>query len=632
MINMSSVKSSSDLSMNWAIDRKTNKKISAREVHNNRHLKQANRYICIGCQELPRQLIMENEKEKKQTILEHVAHDEHPFFRKGKLQQHFERCRFRNPDSNVISLAMTNGISVDERSKVLRILTSAKLIRKVGSPLGYSRRAYTKFFTHQAHQKFYFFLSSLLKDYEISTFKSNISTFYVETETGEKVKFADIFGLQDDIVRQVEKNSSSCLAVVIGTVRKITNKGHILLDFTTSTDENNGNTKPFRLFVHQDYASKVGDVSLLENQKIACYGFAEKKILTHGSSHQMELFSIEHQIFFFDNPPTREQIGSIEEFDDPLDYALQECKGFTSRFWGTGKLTDNEIKELLTLHNQAALDHLRADLAREETKRKRYEDFIRNWNDLTSQIDNDKRLLEQLQSHLRSVITAHKNESAKLSSRFGLNRKTLGTLEDDMNRVQKQIQEIDKLLKVKEGNLHQNAESKKRWEEWSQSLLKRMQGVIKAERNAAIEAELKQLLAAQKPMIFRVPLQHPRWHLFMGYNARAISETSVAIQAVLQLYVSQEQAWYPADHAFQEQVIEHQVNIKALNLSPRDALKGLYSKLGNAIIERIQLMGWPASKCKCPKCHGSMKLQYRNSQYRLVCWNQKCHEEYELKW
>lgn len=629
---MSSVKSSSDLSMNWAIDRKTNKKISAREVHNNRHLKQANRYICIGCQELPRQLIMENEKEKKQTILEHVAHDEHPFFRKGKLQQHFERCRFRNPDSNVISLAMTNGISVDERSKVLRILTSAKLIRKVGSPLGYSRRAYTKFFTHQAHQKFYFFLSSLLKDYEISTFKSNISTFYVETETGEKVKFADIFGLQDDIVRQVEKNSSSCLAVVIGTVRKITNKGHILLDFTTSTDENNGNTKPFRLFVHQDYASKVGDVSLLENQKIACYGFAEKKILTHGSSHQMELFSIEHQIFFFDNPPTREQIGSIEEFDDPLDYALQECKGFTSRFWGTGKLTDNEIKELLTLHNQAALDHLRADLAREETKRKRYEDFIRNWNDLTSQIDNDKRLLEQLQSHLRSVITAHKNESAKLSSRFGLNRKTLGTLEDDMNRVQKQIQEIDKLLKVKEGNLHQNAESKKRWEEWSQSLLKRMQGVIKAERNAAIEAELKQLLAAQKPMIFRVPLQHPRWHLFMGYNARAISETSVAIQAVLQLYVSQEQAWYPADHAFQEQVIEHQVNIKALNLSPRDALKGLYSKLGNAIIERIQLMGWPASKCKCPKCHGSMKLQYRNSQYRLVCWNQKCHEEYELKW
>jgi hypothetical protein len=524
---MSSVKSSSDLSMNWAIDRKTNKKISAREVHNNRHLKQANRYICIGCQELPRQLIMENEKEKKQTILEHVAHDEHPFFRKGKLQQHFERCRFRNPDSNVISLAMTNGISVDERSKVLRILTSAKLIRKVGSPLGYSRRAYTKFFTHQAHQKFYFFLSSLLKDYEISTFKSNISTFYVETETGEKVKFADIFGLQDDIVRQVEKNSSSCLAVVIGTVRKITNKGHILLDFTTSTDENNGNTKPFRLFVHQDYASKVGDVSLLENQKIACYGFAEKKILTHGSSHQMELFSIEHQIFFFDNPPTREQIGSIEEFDDPLDYALQECKGFTSRFWGTGKLTDNEIKELLTLHNQAALDHLRADLAREETKRKRYEDFIRNWNDLTSQIDNDKRLLEQLQSHLRSVITAHKNESAKLSSRFGLNRKTLGTLEDDMNRVQKQIQEIDKLLKVKEGNLHQNAESKKRWEEWSQSLLKRMQGVIKAERNAAIEAELKQLLAAQKPMIFRVPLQHPRWHLFMGYNARAISETSV---------------------------------------------------------------------------------------------------------
>lgn len=162
-----SLSKSSDLSMNWAIDRITKKEISARQVHNNPHLKQANRYICLGCEKLPKHLILESEREKKQTILEHVAHDEHPFFRKGKLQIHFESCRFRNPDSNVISLAKAKGINVNERTKVLRILTSAKLIRRIGNPLGYSRRAYNKFFTHPAHQKFYFFLSSLLKDYEV---------------------------------------------------------------------------------------------------------------------------------------------------------------------------------------------------------------------------------------------------------------------------------------------------------------------------------------------------------------------------------------------------------------------------------------------------------------------------------
>lgn len=462
--------------------------------------------------------------------------------------------------------------------------------------------------------------------------KNNVSVFYVETETGEKVKFADIFGLQDDIINQVENNSSSCLAVVIGTVRNVTHKGHILIDFTTSKIDSNQNTKPFRLFVHQDYAGKVGDVNLLENQKIACYGFAEKKTLASGTVYQMELYSIAHQIFFFDNPPTRERIGSVEDPDDPLDYTVQECAGFTSRFWGTERLTDHEIKGIFVLYNQPVLDQLKDDLAREEAKQTKYEEFIRNWDDLNLQVENIKRQLKELQSHLQSASVAHQDESAKLSSKFGLNRKTLRSLENDITRTQQRIEDTERFHKINENKLQQNAGLKKEWTEWNQSLQERKQDVIKAERNAVKELQLKQLLSAFAPFIFRVPLQHPRWNLFLGLNTSIKSETSVVVKAIFQLYVSQNQAWFPADHAFQERVIEHQVSINQLNESPREAMKGFYAKLGNTIIQSIQLMGWPASKSKCSKCNGSMKLQYRNEHHYLVCWDTKCRREYELEW
>ncbi|MFC9776282.1 hypothetical protein [Paenibacillus chitinolyticus] len=625
----------SDLSMNWAIDLKTKRKISAREVHNNKRLKESNRYVCIGCQELSKNMIMDNEKNKVPTILEHVSHDEYPFFRRGKLQKHYERCRFRSPDSNVISLASMNGMRVDNRTKVLRILTSAKLVRKVGSPLGYSRQAYSKFFTHQAHQKFYYFLSTLLKEYEITTFKNNISAFTVENENGDKVKFADIFGLQDDIVEQVEKNSKkslSGLAVIIGTVSKITQKGHLLIEFTTSKNINNGNTKPFRLFVHQDYVSKVGDIRLLENQKIACYGFAEKKVLTYETVNQMELFSIEHQIFFFDNPPSCECIGSINDSDDPPAYTLQECESFISRFWGAERLTDQEIRELHIVHNQSKLNYLKAGLIREGAKEENYEEFIKSWNSLILETERAKQQLKQAQFELQNVAKTHQDISAKFMSKFGLNFKSLRALEVDMQRIKKRTHEIERLLNIKENELEQNNGLKRQWEEWYQFLQKQRQVVIKVERHAEKEILLKQMLADFNPFIFRIPLKNPKWNLILGLNTNVINENRLAVKAIVQLYESQNQAWFPADHISQKQFIEYQVSISQLNLSPRDAIKGFYLKLGKAIIERIVLMGWPTSKCQCLKGHGTMKLQFRNAQYWFECWDQKCDEEYQLIW
>ncbi|WP_213581068.1 hypothetical protein [Paenibacillus sp. J2TS4] len=623
---------SSDLSMNWAIDRKTNEIRSAREVHNHQHLKEPNRYVCLGCKELPKHLLSANEKDKEPTVLEHVADDEYPFFRKGKLQQHYERCRFRSPDSKVISLAETNGMSVDERAKVIRILTSAKLVRKIGDPLGYSRRAYAKFFTQPAHQKFYFFLSSLLKDYEINTFKNNVSVFGVLTESGEKVKFADIFGMQDDIINRIDKLGSSCLAVVVGTVRKASHKGHIIIDFSTSREEKRRNSKPFRLYVHHDYAAKVGDVTLLENQKIACYGFAEKKMLAHGTVYQMELYSIEHQIYFFENPPDRKRIGSIEEPDDPIDYALQECSGFTSRFWGTERLADQMIKDLLTIHGQAIAAQHKANLAKEEAKQPGFEAFMTSWNKLRSQIANDKKQVEQLQLELQQVAAALRSEGAKLSSRFGFNRKTLGALEDNRNRIQQQIQEINQGLKAKEETLQLNNEKKLQWDKWKQSLEKRKQDIERADRGAVTETKLKRTLAAFDPFLFRIPLRHPRWDLFLGFHCSVEDESKGIIRAIMQLYTAHDQAWLPADHSLKERVIDHHFSVNQLNLSPREAMKGLYSKLGQAIFEYLQLMGWPASKCKCPKCKGSLRLQYRNEQFSLLCWDSKCRNGYELKW
>ncbi|WP_018753398.1 hypothetical protein [Paenibacillus sanguinis] len=622
----------SDLSMNQAIDMITGKIRSAREVHNHPHLKEPNRYLCLGCKETPEHLIQAYEKKKEPTILEHVSDDEHPYFRRGKGQQHYERCRFRSPESKVISLAESNGISIDNRTKVLKILTSAKLVRESGDSPGYSRTAYTKFFTHQAHQRFYFFLTSLLEEYEVTTFQSRVSAFYVTTESGKPVKFADIFGLQDDIIHRVEKEGSSCLAVVVGTVRKVIHKGYILIDFTTSRVEKRRNSKPFRLFVHHEYASKVGDITLLENQKIACYGFVEKKIWTHGAVYQMELYSIEHQIYFFDYPTNRKQIGSIHDPDDSVAYALEECMSFTKRFWGTERLSDQEIINVLTVHGQTMLEQRKVDLAIEAGKQNSYDAFIVSWNDLRSQVANDKQQLEQLQMNLRKLISAYEVKAAKFSSKFGFNRRTLSTLEEQQNQLQQHAQGIQGNLNENERKLYRYHEKKRDWDKWKQSLDKQNQEIEKMERWTVLETRLKGILASFDSHLFRIPFGHPKWELFLRFQCNAEDESSVVIRAIMQLYTAYGQAWLPADHSLQEQVMEHRFTVDQLNESSREALKGLYSKLGRSIFEFLRLMGWPASKSKCPKCDGSMRLQYRNHKHILECWDLKCKESLTLNW
>ena len=622
----------SDLSMNRAIDKITGKIRSAREVHNHPHLKEANRYLCLGCKETPEHLIQAYEKNKEPTILEHVSDDEHPHFRRGKGQRHYERCRFRSPESKVISLAESNGISIDDRTKVLKILTSAKLVRKSGDSPGYSRRAYTKFFTHQAHQRFYFFLTSLLKEYEVTTFQSRVSAFYVTTESGKPVKFADMFGLQDDIIRRVEKEGFSCLAVIVGTVRKVIHKGHILIDFTTSGVESRRNSKPFRLFVHHEYASKVGDVTLLENQKIACYGYVEKKMWTNGVVYQMELYSIAHQVYFFDHPPTREQIGSVHDPDNPVAFALEECLSFTKKFWGVERLSAQVIKNVVSIHGPMILEQRKTALAIEARKRSSHDAFMMNWNDLHLRIGNDKKLLEQVQLNLKELTTAYEVEAAKFTSKLGLNRRTLRSLEEQQNRHQQHIQGIQQSLNENERRLEQYLEMKREWDVWKQSIDKRNQEIEEIERWVVMEARLKGKLAPFESNLFRVPLCHPKWDLIIGCQCGVENETSVVIRAIMQLYTFHEQAWLPANHSLQEQVMEYHCTAAQLNEAPREALKGIYSKLGKSIFEFLQFMGWPASKSRCPKCHGSMRLQYRNQQHILECWDLKCKGSIILDW
>jgi|GEM_PF-4718937 len=623
---------SSDLSMNWALDRLSNTKRSAREVFNNPHLKQANRYICIGCVELAKQFILDYEMNKEQTILEHVNHDEHPFFRRGKKQQHYERCRFRNPDATVISLAKQNGIDVDERSKVLRILTSARLVRKVGNPHGYSRRAYLMFFTHPPHQKFYYYLSTLLKDYEVTTFRHHLSSFYVETETGEKVKFADFFGFQDDVIKQVEKHSSTCLAIVIGTVSKVLHKGHVLIEFTASTDEKNGNTKPFRLFVHQDNVNKVGNVRLLEGEKIACYGFAEKKFLAHGVVYQMELYSIQHQIFFFEGSPTQERIGSLDELDDPADFVIQECIGFASRYWGIEKMSEQAAGDLFVNNQYVQWGHLQAQLKQVEPKRKAFQEFMNDWDNRNARIENHQQQFKEYHNVLQRTKDTHLNESAKLSSKLGFNRKIRGELETEIVRLEREIHDMEQKVSNLQMERDQKNNTKEQWAQWHQSLQQLEKDASIAELSTKKEEKIKQLLSQFDSQLFHIPIKHPKWKLILGFYSSLEEEDVVSVSSVLQLYVIQGQAWWPADHPLQEQVIEHKVSISELNSSPREAIKGFYNKLGNTILERIQVLGWSATKRKCPQCSGSMKLQqYRNALY-LICWNSKCPGKHELTW
>lgn len=152
------------------------------------------------------------------------------------------------------------------------------------------------------------------------------------------------------------------------------------------------------------------------------------------------------------------------------------------------------------------------------------------------------------------------------------------------------------------------------------------------ERSATAETELKRMLAACAPSLLRIPFRHPRLEFILGFHCSVEDESKGVIRAIIQLYTAPGQSWLPAEYSPQERVIDHPFNINELNVSPREAMKGLYSKLGKAIFETLQLMGWPASKCKYPKCQGSLRLQYRNEQHFLICWDAKCRDGYELKW
>jgi hypothetical protein len=623
---------SSDLSMNWAIDSFTGTKRSAREVFNNPHLKEANRYVCIGCVELANHLILDHEKNKGKTLLEHVSHDEHPFFRRGKKQQHYERCRFRDPDTTVISLAKENEIVVDDRTKVLRILTSARLIRKIGTPYGYSRRANLKFFTYQPHQKFYYFLSTLLKDYEMTTIRHHLASFSVETETGERVKFADLFGFQDDVIKQIEKYTSACLAIVIGTVREVLHRGHILIKFTTSTDEENGNTKPFQLFIHKDDAIKIGDIHLLENQKIACYGFAEKKLLTHGFVYQMDLYSIQHQVFFFDKQQTLVRIDLIDQPDDPAGFVIQECVGFASQYWGIYRMKEREIKELLTNFEQAKKEKLQSKQVQEELKWKTFEEFMNDWNNKNQQMEKYQQEFEEYHNVLQEVKAAHKSKSVELFSKLGFNRKRLRKLELEIAKLERQIKDKEQVVINIKKVLGSNSSMKAQWDQWYQSQQVLEQELYKVEQNIKKEEDIKRILAPFRSQLFFVPIKHAQWNLIIGFSSNLEDEQIITVTAIVQLYAVRNQAWLSADHYTQKQVIEYKVNIRELNSSPREAVKGFYSKLGNFILERIMVLGWPTPKCKCPICSSSMKLQKYKDMLYLKCWNSNCSGKYELAW
>lgn len=620
-----------DLSMKWAIDHTTKKPISARKVFDNPDIKQMS-YICIGCVQLSTHMIDEDEKGKGVTFLEHVANDDNPFFRKGKKQKHFKHCRYRNPDGYIVSLAQRNNLPIDEKDKLIRILTSAKLIRSVGYEWGYSRKPYTKFFTHPAHKKFYFFLSSLIQDLDIDSLKKNAGGFDVETESGDKVKLVDLFGYQDDIIRHINKTPTSCIVAVIGTVDKITEDGgHRIIHFITDmVSEKSRNTKAFRLFVPKDYVSKVGNVTLLEKQRLACYGFAEKKLIKGSPVYQMELYSIVHQIVFFDKTPSIQEIDSIDEEYDPLEHTQEECEGFAVRIWGATKMSNQEVDKVLLIYNQFALDNLQEKMSKEELKNEEYHLFNETWSKLAVQVDSLNKKCQQANVLLQQIEQNYKNESQKWFSKIGFNRK-MNELKKEMVESNLEVIEVERLYEIKMLLFNQQKSTNDNWTEWENKVLELKGKLASTKQHLDEENKLKQFLNNYRSSILTIPINHPKWTMFLGFQFDELNEKEISIKVTIQFYIYKDQVWSPGSHSSLEKVIEHQIAADGLCIEPKEVLQKLYNKIGNLIIERLKLIGWPEVNCLCPNCKGRMRVQIKGT-LKFICWDRECDGSHELKW
>lgn len=618
-----------DLSMNWAIDKITEKSISARYVFNNQNLKKRD-YICIGCFKLIKN---RNETYNMVPKVEHVNGNQirlNPFFRRGKGQYHLEDCPYRNPDSYVKSLTFKNGIALDGKRLLIKILPGALNKGKSGSISRGVRDNYCSYFTGSSSRKFFYFLQDLIQDLELDSFKKMAPPYYVETEDGHKIKLSDLIGYQDHIIERIDA-SSRCMAAVVGTVQRVIDNGHVRILFSINRNEK-GRSKPFQLFVPKEYRATVGDLKLLEGQRIACYGPAEKVDFgDHRLIYQMELYSIGHQVVFLDGDPPEgiERSSSIPiEPYIHLNEIVENCHSFFKNIWGARQLTEKEVTHFHVRYYGQWFKRLKQEKTTLEGKDRDFKSFMDQWKNIQIQYANCESAYkywlgkqQEAEEQYQSVLTW----SNRLLSKIGFSKKIeeikmkLDGLNVNMSESKREFEDISREKRAKE-------KTEMEWNKWTKDIKKVEEDYSRVTQLKEWENQCKAPFKDIEDCLFIIPIGHKYWTMIVGMGITTINNEFLQLEGYVQLYHVHNDSWLPYQNQSQLRMVEKSVKVHDLNQIPEREVKRFYGLLGEALVERMELAGWPKEKMLCPKCCNLTWVRYNRKANSLnfLCRDKNC--------
>lgn len=614
---------SSDLSMNWALDKASLKLTSIYTAISTAYLK-ARPYICEGCHEYHHELLVR------------PAKYDPPYYRKKAGQKHSPRCKYRSPQTYIETLAKKYRLNLQEK---FIYFNPFRLFKVWNLTASLSEIAY--FFRHTDTAFLVYFLGHMVKELELSSLHSHYQSYkLVSVDNLFQVALDQLIGYQDDIVKRVDgAKLNKCLAFLVGRVERIEKydvKGYAIIHFQVTNEkkiEQTRNLHAFRLFVPIQYYDSVGNLDSLIGRLIGCFGVAEKKKNIGRSIYQMTLFSIKNQIVYLDFDQVKLPLEALEQPLEPhldTNKIKEEIQRFIGGVWAGVFLEKQQLSDFFRFYYKNWLGQLKQEKPKVEHEKEAYRHFFNQRKEILRKLENQEKSKNYLQSSVEEKkATLKKNDTIINRSllKFGWSRK-LQQCKDELEAVQSELELCDLKLNEDRKKLRSSeiewAKRKKAIEEFEEKMKK-------VDRLDSFEQGCKTLKGSENPLIFKLPVQHPYWDLLLTIAIIEGTDT-IILRARVQWYRVEKNSWIPFDHPKQleEIVIETCVDE---NQIPKKQVNRFYNRIGNEIKQRLILLGYAKEKLQCPRCGKDTRISFHKGTERMqaVCWDEHCRSEVPIR-
>jgi hypothetical protein len=609
---------SSDLSMNWALQKPSFQRTSIYTAVSNDYLK-SRPYVCEDCHQNNHELLVIP-----------AAYQPNPYYRKKAGKSHSPHCKYRNLQSYIETVAGQYKIQLQGQ---LILFDSLRLLNAWN--YGSYRSEYADFLRNPHTASLAYFLGHMAKELELLSLRRHYRGYHLVSKSSQyKIALDQLIGYQDDIIKEVGKTPlRKCLAFIVGRIDRIERndeKEYILIHFQVAPQIDNensaGNTQAFRLFVPRDYREIVGDLDDLSGRFIGCFGIAEKK--EFGNIYQMTLFSVLSQVVHLDldhisNLP--EGLDSIPEPRLETNQIPQEITRFVGHVWAGVPLNEQQASAFFQFYYEDWFDRLKQQKPHIEHEKKAYHDYLDQQNNVLYELNSLEGMQQQLLSSYEEKSRDFKKHDTLINRqlmKWGWSQK-LQLLKDDLDSAMTKLElserEKGQLLKEKETLLA----SEPAWEKRKKDVDGFESQYPKIEKLVSFEQECKAPLGSDF-LFFKLPLQHSYWDLLITIYVTEVQE-AVTLHARVQLYRVHENNWLPLDHPNQlgAMVTEAMVDEKQVT---KKQLHSLFSKVGEGIKQSLLLLGYSKQRLECPRCGKATRISFNKDEKSLeiTCWDRQC--------